>query len=511
MTGIGIAASSGIAAEAGSRVADEGGNAVDAAIAAVLVSLVTEPSVCSLGGGAFVTVDPPAQPTVTIDGYVEMPGRGLAPERFGQGVRDVHIKYGGGVETTVGHGSIATPGALAGFGLASKAYGKLPWARVVEPAYDWARSGFPLSRTSRLYLEFCGEEIFGWHPESRAVLYGPDDRLAEAGDPIRIPDLADSLERIARAGAQDLYRGELARMIAREIEGHGGILTLRDLGAYEPVVRTPAEVRLGRWTLATNPPPAIGGCSLAAMLALIGDGPRTGWSAAGVREIVHAQQTVLEYRAERLDTAEDLAGETRRLLESAAQGVLGNRVRSGSTVHASAVDTTGLACSITASAGYGSGVMPSGTGIWMNNSLGEQELTRRGLHAQPPGTRLPSNMAPTVGHDGSGAVLSLGSPGADRITTALFQTIVNFINLDMPLGAAVAQPRIHVERDGETVRAACELGVAVGEVDLPVREFDGLHMYFGGVGAALYTPGQGFTLAADPRRDGATAIGGSRV
>ena len=272
-------------------MADEGGNAVDAAIAAVLVSLVTEPSVCSLGGGAFVTVDPPAQPTVTIDGYVEMPGRGLAPERFGQGVRDVHIKYGGGVETTVGHGSIATPGALAGFGLASKAYGKLPWARVVEPAYDWARSGFPLSRTSRLYLEFCGEEIFGWHPESRAVLYGPDDRLAEAGDLIRIPDLAGSLERIARAGAQDLYRGELARMIAREIEGHGGILTLRDLGAYEPVVRTPAEVRLGTWTLATNPPPAIGGCSLAAMLALIGDGPPERLERGrGVREIVRAQQ-----------------------------------------------------------------------------------------------------------------------------------------------------------------------------------------------------------------------------
>ncbi len=482
---------------------------MDAAIAAVLVSLVTEPGVCALGGGAFVTIDPPKGPTVTIDGYAEMPGRGLPPDRFGTGVREVHIKYGGGLDTTVGHGSIATPGALAGLGLASDSYGDLPWARVVEPACEWARSGFPLSRTSRLYLEFCGEGIFGWHPDSRSVIYAQDGELLEEGDPVRIPDLADSLERIAKEGVVDFYRGELARAIAREIEANEGLLTLRDLEAYEPVVRTPAALNMGGWKLATNPPPAIGGCTLAAMLGLIGDGPEEGWSEAGVQKIVRTQKAVLEYREERLDGAEDIASETHRLLKQASLDGLRRRVRSGSTVHTSSVDSAGLACAITVSAGYGSGVIPPGTGIWMNNSLGEQELTRRGLHAQEPGTRLPSNMAPTVGHDGNGAVLSLGSPGADRITSALFQTIVNFVNLDLPLGVAVAHPRIHVERDGETVRAAFESGVPVEAIDLPVREFDGLHMYFGGVGAALFIPGEGFTLAADPRRDGGTGIGGS--
>lgn len=117
-------------------------------------------------------------------------------------------------------------------------------------------------------------------------------------------------------------------------------------------------------------------------------------------------------------------------------------------------------------------------------------------------------MAPTVGRSGDGGVLSLGTPGADRITSALFQTIVNLIDFRMPLADAVAHPRVHVERKDGVVQAACERGVPVGSIGLPVREFEELHMFFGGVGAALFSPSAGFTLASDPRRDGGTATGG---
>lgn len=498
-----------MAAEAGSRIADEGGNAVDAAVAAVLVSLVTEPGVCSLGGGAFITVDPPAGAPVTIDGYVEMPGRGQPPERFGQGVREVHVEYGGGLDTTVGYGSIGTPGALAGLGLASSAYGRLPWEVIVGPAYEWARDGFPLSRTSRLYLEFCGEGIFGWSPPSRKAIHGPEGELLRVGEQVRIAGLASSLERIAREGAQDFYRGDLARAIAREVHDNGGLLGLVDLEEYAPVERTPLTVGVRDWTLVINPPPAIGGSTLAAMLALTGDGPPGGWNKEAVRRMVDVQRAVLQYRETHLDPAEDMGAETRRLLENDSVERLQRQVGSGSTVHTSTVDSTGLTCAITASAGYGSGVMPGGTGIWMNNSLGEQELTRRGLHAQRPGTRLPSNMAPTVGRSMEGRALSLGSPGADRITSALYQTVVNFVDLKMSLPLAVAHPRIHVERKDGLIQAAYERGVPVEALELPLREFDDRHMYFGGVGAVLFSPGEGFTLAADPRRDGAAAVGGS--
>jgi len=511
VSGVGVSSTSARAAEAGSGAADDGGNAVDAAIAAVLVSLITEPGVCSLGGGAFVTIDPPAAPMVTIDGYAEMPGRGLPSDRLGKGVREVHVAYGGGLDTTVGYGSIATPGALAALGLAASSYGVLPWRRLVEPAYEWARDGFALSRTSRLYLEYCGEGIFGWHRDSREAIHGHDGGLLEEGALVRIPGLAESLLRIGELGVEDFYRGELARAIAEDIEVNKGILTLRDLASYEPIVRPPVRIGMKGWNLGTNPPPAIGGSTLAALLALTAEGPKAGWTEAGVREMVRIQRAVLEFREERLDSAEDIDAETRGLLEPSTLDGLRRKVQSGSTVHTSAVDSSGLACAITASAGYGSGVMPAGTGIWMNNSLGEQELTRRGLHAQAPGTRLPSNMAPTVGRAENGAVLSLGSPGADRITSALYQTIVNFVNVGMPLELAVSHPRIHVERDARVVRASYERGVQTGGLDIPVREFEDLHMYFGGVAAALFSPGEGFVLASDPRRDGGTAVGGSGV
>ncbi|MDE0083600.1 MAG: gamma-glutamyltransferase [Gammaproteobacteria bacterium] len=509
---VGISSTSRMAAEAGARIADEGGNAVDAAVAAVLVSLVTEPGVCSLGGSAFIMTAPPAGEAVMIDGYAEMPGRGLEAACFGRGVRDVYLDYGGGLETTVGYGSIATPGAVAGLGLASATYGRIPWARVMEPAIERARDGFPLSGTSRMYFELCGEGIYGWNPESSRAIRTPAGALLEAGDTVRIEGLAESLERIARKGPGEFYRGELARAIGREVRESDGLLGTVDLEAYEPVVRRPLEVGMRDWRLLINPPPAIGGTALAAMLALNGEGiagtAAGEWDSDVVRRIARIERAVLEYRERHFDGAEDMEGESTRLLAPDSLRRLGRRVRSGSTVHTSAVDASGLACSITASAGYGSGVMPRGTGIWMNNSLGEQELIGRGFHAFPPGTRLPSNMAPTVGRSRDGGVLSLGTPGADRITSALFQTIVNLIDFRMPLADAVAHPRVHVERKDGVVQAAYERGVPVGSIGLPVREFEELHMFFGGVGAALFSPSAGFTLASDPRRDGGTATGG---
>ena len=512
---VGVSSTSRMAAEAGARIADEGGNAVDAAVAAVLVSLVTEPGVCSLGGGAFIMTALPGGEAVMIDGYAEMPGRGLEPVHFGRGVHDVYLDYGGGLETTVGYGSIATPGAVAGLGLASATYGLLPWDRVMEPVIEWARDGFPLSRTSRMYLELCGEGIYGWNPESSRAIRTPAGALLEAGDTVRIEGLAESLERIARKGPGELYRGELARTIGREVRDSDGLLGTADLAAYEPVVRRPLEVEMREWRLLINPPPAIGGATLAAMLALTGEGiARTAvgeWDSGAARRIARIERAVLEYRERHLDGADDMEGESTRLLARDSLRRLGRRVRSGSTVHTSAVDASGLACSITASAGYGSGVMPRGTGIWMNNSLGEQELTGRGRHSFRPGTRLPSNMAPTVGRSRDGSVLALGTPGADRITSALFQTIVNLIDFRMPLADAVGHPRVHVERKDGVVQVAYERGVPVGSIGLPVREFEDRHMFFGGVAAALFSRSAGFTLASDPRRDGGTARGrGSR-
>jgi gamma-glutamyltranspeptidase/glutathione hydrolase len=148
--------------------------------------------------------------------------------------------------------------------------------------------------------------------------------------------------------------------------------------------------------------------------------------------------------------------------------------------------------------------------MWMNNCLGEIELNRRGLTGSAPGTRLPSNMAPTVARRNDGSILAIGSPGADRITTALLCTLVGFMELGMSLPDAVRHARAHLEFHPDGRRVACEPGMPVDELGVATRPFDELSMYFGGVGAVLWSPRDGFVTAADPRRTGGEALGGRR-
>ncbi len=502
---VAVASTSPLCAEGGGRVGRAGGNAVDAAIAAALVSATAEPGVCSLGAGAYLTIWPPDGPPVTIDGNVEMPGRGVEPERLGQGGTEVYLEYGGGVSTVVGHASVGTPGALAACGLAAERYGRLPWRELVEPAYEAARDGFPLSQAAYNYLVYSGIPIYGWNRESYDALHDASGRLYEVGETIHVAGLDDTLRQIADEGASVFYRGELARRIAADSVDNDGMLTLADLQAYEPIIRPALDVALDAWHIATNPPPAIGGATLVAMLLLMRGRPHETWTPDEVRHLIEVQRAVLHYRRHRLDLSEQLNKDARALLETANAGRLQDLLTAPSTVHTSAVDASGLGCAVTMSAGYGSGVMPPGTGLWMNNCLGEIELNRRGLNAGPPGTRLTSNMAPTVARR-DGAVLAIGSPGADRITTAILQTIVNFVHLERPLEQAIRAPRAHVELTEDDYRVAYEAGLPVDELDVPQRRFAEPSMFFGGVSAALWEPESGFTLGADPRRTGGTVI-----
>lgn len=507
MLSVAVAASSDMAADAGVEVAAAGGNAVDAAVAATVASLATETAVASLGGGGFVTVSGPDGDAVTIDGYVEMPGRGVDESRIGEGVRTVELTYGGGVYTTIGPGSVATPGTLAALDSTWRRFGSLPWARLVEPARRLAEDGFPLTPSAHHYLLHSHEPIFGWHPEARRALHDADGQLLKAGERVEVPGLADSLDLIAREGAETFYRGALAERITGHVIENGGLLSLADLDAYEPRVREPLSAEVDGWSVATNPPPAIGGAMLVAMLRLMDERPRGGeWSPDELRRMVRVQEAVLDFRVRELDSSEDLLRDVVRILEEPAFGELRRIVEAPSTIHTSAVDSEGRTCSISASTGYGSGVMAPGTGIFLNNCLGEHELNPRGLPSWPVGSRLPSNMAPTVAHARDGSVLAVGSPGADRITTALLQTLLNFLNLDMSLEEAVQHPRLHVELDEDGSRVAHEPDLPLEGLGLDLRPFAHLSMFFGGVAASLWRPEEGFSVASDPRRAGGVGI-----
>ncbi len=502
---VAVAAPSALAAAAGAAVADAGGNAVDAAIAAAVFASISEPGVCSLGAGGFITVTSAEGESVVYDGQVEMPGRGLAPDRFGKAMFEVSMAYGGGTTTLVGPGSVATPGSVAAFAAVANAHGRLPWPELWEPSIIAATTGFPLPAASHRYLTQGAMDIFGREDASREAVTGGDGMPLPTGATVFVKGLANTLIQLAEEGPACLHGGDLGRRIADAVEAEGGILTIDDLAAYRVLRRTPLRVESAGWILSTVPPPAVGGAAVAAVLRIMGDSPARTWEAADVARFADALAAVFAYRAARVDRGESPEEAVTEMLgASNAQELIG--MGAASTIHVSAVDSDGLACAATMSAGYGSGVLKSG--VWLNNCLGELELNRRGVHVLAPGTRLPSNMAPTVAIDGNGRVMAVGTPGADRITSAMAMVFLNITRLGLSLEDAIAHPRLHVEGWPEHPRAAYEPGLDVSKVTLPTRAFDEASMFFGGAAAALRHADRTLVAAADPRRTGGTAIAG---
>ncbi len=527
-----VAAPNALAAQAALDLVAAGGTAVDGAVAAMLVAMCTEPGVVSPLGGAFVTVWPHDGDPEVVDANVEMPGRGLPPERFGQGLREITTSYGGGLTLYAGPGSVATPGALAGLGLVHERHGRAPWREVVAPAVAAAREGFPLGAAAASYLAITGDTLFAWDPETAALLLHPSGDPKVAGERILDPHLADALTRIGDAGVADVYTGDLARVLADDQDARGGLVTRADLAAYRPVVREPLRLRAGDWDLATNAPPSIGGPVLAVMLGELAR--RGAWD---LGDLIEIQRHVLGHRLREHDFSRDLEGDGYDLLERVERHGLVGLPTSGSTAHVSVVDADGTACAVTASAGYGSGATVPGTGLMLNNCLGEPELNRLGLHALTPGTRLASNMAPTTGRAGAvpgERVLAIGSPGADRITTALLQVLGRFALQGLDLADAIERPRLHVTylgefadprsapdrtpADGATQGAAPEpvpvVQVEDDEALVAAAQAAGLEtvvhprrsMFFGGVGAAFRRADGTLGAAADARRESATGV-----
>ena len=502
---VAIAATGPASADAGLAAAAAGGNAVDVAIAAMVSAMTTEPGIVSAAGGAFVSIWPADGDPELIDGNVEMPGRGQDPDRFGAGLREVRTSYGGGLTLYAGHGSVATPGAFAALGIAHDRHGAAPWREVLAPSIDAARTGYAIGGAAASYLAITGDLVFGWDEHTRPLVRGADGTIVTAGQQATNPDRADTLEQIAVEGARSLYTGDLAVRIAADSDARGGLVTAADLAAYRAVVRTPLRLGLGEWDLALNPPPSVGGPMLAVMLRELA---AAGWDWS---RIIDIQRRVLSFRHQVHDLSTDLEEDGYALLESIDRNGLAGLPTSSSTAHVSAVDSDGTICAITASSGYGSGATVPGTGLMLNNCLGEPELNRLGLHALAPGTRLASNMAPSVARSSSGSALAIGSPGADRITTALMQVLGRHCLTGTPMQEAIEAPRVHVRiLDDGTVRVDHEddpgIAAAIDELGLQSFSHGATSMFFGGVGAARRLADGSLEAAGDPRREAATRV-----
>ena len=510
MRTVAVACTSPLSREAGLAAVADGGNAVDAAIAAALVTMSTEPGIVSLMGGALVNVWPAQGAPEVIDGNVEMPGRGLGRERFGEGVRQVVTAYGGGVTMWAGPGSVANSGAVPALEAARARHALLPWDRLVAPAGRACRSGYPMTRAASVFLGHVRESLFGHDSGAHELVTGPDGHTLRPGEVTSNGHLADVLDLLAAQGPSLLSTGEVGRVLVAMMAENGGLITHADVTAYTPVVRDPVLRTLGDWTLAHSPPPSVGGPMLAVMLGELArrEGSGTGWGAA---DVIDVQRRVLSYRLAVHDRSWDLLGDGHRLLEGVERYGLAGLPTSASTAHVSAVDGDGMACAITMSAGYGAGMSIPGTGLLLNNALGEPELNRLGLHAVAPGTRLASNMAPTTGRTADGRALSIGSPGADRITTALLQVIGQVCLRDTDPQDAILAPRLHVRlHEGRPPRVEYEaseaIAAAVADAGLDHEVYDDLHMYFGGVGAAMRRADGSLAAAGDPRREAAVGL-----
>jgi gamma-glutamyltranspeptidase/glutathione hydrolase len=508
-----VAAGHRLTAEAGSRILKEGGNAVDACVAAGFAAWVAESPLTGAGAGGFALVHPAdGRPPRLADFFVATPGLGR-PAEPGAEMHAVDVGFGGDTGTTqvfrIGEPSCAVPGATAGLAAVHAEFGRLPWREVVVPAIELARAGVQLTQ-EQAHLHAILDLILRHADEGRRLYSRPDGGRLQPGDMLVLPDLADTLELIAAEGPDAVYRGELAGRIVETVAGGGGTITRRDLEEYDVVWREPVRARYLGHEVVSNPPPSSGGVLIAYGLLLLERVARGGVGSAeaiaSLAEVMREQTRARsgELAVDRLLAPEAVAEAVERV-EARAAGVFESGSISGTT-HVSAVDRDGTAASLSSSTGSGSGVIVPGTAVHLNNMLGEYDLVAPG--PAEPGRRLTSMMAPTVVVGPRGPRLVVGSAGSVRLRGAIMQVIANVVAHGLPVADAIHYPRVHVEEP----HLHCEGGFddavldRLGELGYDVVRWRRRNLYFGGANAVEVLEDGTLAAAGDSRRGGAGIV-----
>lgn len=489
----------------------QGGNAFDAAIAAVMTAWVTESVLTSAGGGGFLLAHTAQGRNCLFDFFTQTPGQnriGRSPDfypinaNFGDTVQEFHI----------GLGSIAVPGMVAGLWHIHQRLGRLPLAAIAEPAIYHARHGVTVNPFLAYVYEIL-EAILRATPAARG-LYLNADRLLAAGDVLKMPQLAETLTHLVKAGPAAFYDGAIAQQLVRDCQAAGGYLTLADLQQYQVIERSPLTVQYGNTTFLTNPPPSSGGALIGFALKLL--------EAADMKRFAHGSPEHVQCLAQVMALTNEARsdGYDQRLYEAdvAARFLAAEHLQPyhqkisdvanklGSTTHISAIDAEGNAASVTTSNGEGSSYIIPGTDIMLNNMLGEEDLHPHGFHQWQPNQRISSMMAPTMILKEGKPELVLGSGGSNRIRTAILQVIANVLDFEMSLEAAIAAPRIHWERGRFNFEPGYSIaGMPQGPL-LDTSEslaWQGKNMFFGGVHAVARDAAGEMHGAGDDRRGGA--------
>ncbi len=514
MTGKGcVAAGHSATAEAAQVILQEGGNAFDAALAALCASCVAEPVLSSLGGGGFLLARKADQSPVLYDFFSQTP-KTRRPRNeveffpiladFGEAQQEFHI----------GKASIATPGIAKGLFEVHADLGSMPLSEIVQPAIELARDGVTMNRFQAYIFEIVGN-IYRSNEACQKIYGSPSnpENLVGEGDLFALPDYANTLEALAREGAGLFYEGEIAQQIAMDCAEHGGHLTLADMQGYQVERRVPLAVKYGGAEIYTNPPPSTGGLLIAFALEILKKAELDKTSFGSKEHLERLSAAMALTNKARVDSnlhEQDGGEAANALLDPAflalyAQQVKGRPEALRGTTHISVIDKKGNAASLTVSNGEGSAYVVPGTGVMMNNMLGEEDINPHGFNLWPEDIRMCSMMSPSLVFQDKGEIIALGSGGSNRIRTAILQVLLNHLDFGLNLKDSVIAPRLHFERgllnaeSGFSEEALHSPKEAVADFKL----WEGKNLFFGGVHTVAFdTNTKHFSAMGDPRRGG---------
>ncbi|MFT5139500.1 MAG: gamma-glutamyltranspeptidase/glutathione hydrolase [Lysobacterales bacterium] len=515
----GIAASGHIeTSKAAARILAEGGNAFDAALAALCVACVAEPMLASFGGGGFLLARPASGPAQLYDFFVHTPKTKRPCSEldfypiiadFGTATQEFHV----------GMGSMAVPGVVAGLFGIQRLVCRLPMSEIMAPAIELARTGVRITRFQN-YISHILAPILEVSPEAMQLVATRDTptTIAQSDELVQHPDFADLMESLLLEGPDLFYRGELARKLSGDCDRLGGQLSMQDLADYRMLRREPIRFSSHGADFLFNAPPSPSGCLVAFALGLLED------------RNIKAHHWGRDFHCLSMAQAMQAAGSLRKeyqldinLRKSQVEEILepGHLDQwrdsinhqtgfSRGTTHMSVADSEGNMASLTLSNGEGCAYVLPGTGIMMNNMLGEEDLSPGGFHHWKENRRMSSMMCPSIVTLQDGSSVALGSGGSNRIRSAILQVLVNLCEFDMSLEEAVNAPRFHIEGDYLSI----EHGFHQNSLESLLEQWPEhkiwpqANMFFGGVHAVGRSVDGDFIGAGDPRRGGAVALSG---
>ncbi|MBI5579085.1 MAG: gamma-glutamyltransferase [Deltaproteobacteria bacterium] len=522
-----VAAAHPLASQVGVEILKKGGNAVDAAVATAFALGVVEPNASGLGGGGFILVYNAKTKGVTAIDYREMAPLKATPDMY-QLTPDGKVV---GNETQQGHKAVAIPGTLAGLTLALKQHGSMSLKDVMAPAIRIAEQGYTVSKTLNAMMKDNFDKLTKY--PAAAAVYLKAGLPYEVGDRLVLKDLAKSYRLIAEKGPDVFYKGEIADAIEKEMRASGkGLITKADLAAYKPAVRTPVRGTYRGYEIISMAPPSSGGTHVIEILNIL-EGYNMTQLGFQTPESLHIEAEAMKrafadrakYMADTDFVKVPIAGLiSKKYAEELRKGISMNAVGSkipagnplpfvgsGGTSHLSVVDKQGNIVALTQTINYffGSGVLVPGTGIMLNDEMDDFNPQPGTSNSVEPKKRPLSSMTPTIMLKNGKPFLSVGSPGATRIISALTQIIVNVVDFRMNLQDAIEAPRIHcmtgdIFMESRIPKDVQEALIAKGH-KLSVR--GAMDLYFGGAQGVMIDPASRKLYGAgDPRRDG-VAVG----